>query len=377
MKKKKKKLFFDLAEPYRGTAEPPCPHFEDCGGCMFQDISYESQLRLKRDYINLVMKERVRVESVAPSDPLHYRNRMDMVTAFGKCGLRRLGSYKFVVDINSCMLMQERSDSLFRELRPLVEKIEDYNYLSHKGYLRYVVLRQAFFTGEVMCNFVIANHDNRMPDVIESAQDRADSVSIILSDGLADLSYGEIIEDVKRGFIEEKFDDIRYRITPNSFFQSNSTIALAMYRKIREQVEGDVLDLYSGVGSISLFIADRARQVTGVEHVEEAVRSANLNREINEIHNVNFVRSDALPFMRENSASYDTIVLDPPRSGMNPRVVKAVNNSGVKKIVYMSCNPQTFSNDLEGLENYHVETFEAYDMFPQTPHVETLAVLSR
>lgn len=378
MKKKKKRMFAELIERYKGEGcEPQCRYFGECGGCMFQNVPYENQLLLKKEYVNSIFEDIFTVESVAPSTPYRYRSRMDMVTAFGKKGLRRAGSFRHVVDIENCEIMQSRSDEMYGEIRNLVEKIEDYDYLKHEGYLRYIVLRQARFTGEIMVNFVVSQPENRFGFALYDFLEEVDSSSLILSDGLADLNYGEIFQTLKKGFITETFDGIDYMITPNSFFQSNSEMALQMYRKILSLTRGRTLDLYSGVGSISLFAASAAESVTGVEVIQEAVDVAERNRENNEIENVQFVCADAAEYVKENTGRFDTLILDPPRSGMNPKMLKYINGMSPERIVYMSCNPVTCRDDLKLLEGYSVDFIEAYDMFPQTPHVETLALLTR
>jgi 23S rRNA (uracil-5-)-methyltransferase RumA len=376
MKKKERHYINRLIEAYREPgAVPPCPHFGQCGGCLFQNISYENQLALKKEMVNDALQGIASVEFVHPSVPYRYRSRMDMVTAFGKRGLRRGGSYQTVIDITECRIMQEKSDFIYKKIRPLIEAIEDYDYLQHHGYLRYVVLRQVRYTGQVMVNFETAEKENRLRPVCEGITDHADSVSLIHSGGLADLSYGEIFETVKGGWIEESFDGIRYRITPNSFFQSNAEIALQMYRKIRGEVRGRVLDLCSGVGSISLFIAGAADHVTGIEMNRESTEIADINKSINGIENTEFVCSDVKDFLREAGESYETIVLDPPRSGMQYKVMHYIDHMKARKIIYMSCNPKTFRDDVIALHNYTVESVEPYDMFPQTPHVELLGIL--
>lgn len=378
MKKKKKKLFNALADKYRGEGvSPACEHFGDCGGCMFQDIAYENQLLLKKDYINGLFEGMAEIETVEPSRPFDYRNRMDMVAAFGKKGLRRGGFYKHVVDVKSCAIMQEKSNQAFIELRELLKEIEDYDYLKHEGYFRYIILRQAMFTGQVMANFVVSRRENRIEKELGSFLDRVDSSSMILSDGLADVSFGEVFETMKGGHITEDFDGIKYRITPNSFFQSNSEVAVQMYRRIKEHVHGKTLDLYSGVGSISLFVAEGADHVTGVEVIEEAVETANINKEVNKIENVDFICADAMDYVKEHSADFDSLILDPPRSGMHPKMIKHIREMKLDKIVYMSCNPATCRDDIKALEDYRIESLEAFDMFPQTPHVESIAILRR
>lgn len=377
MKKKKKKYFHDLAAKYKDETTPVCSHFEKCGGCMFQDISYENQLLLKQEYLNSLLSEITSVGPVYAAEPFNYRSRMDMVTAFGKIGLREEGSYRFVVDITECPIMQRSMEDRYKITRSLLGAVEGYDYLKHQGYLRYIVLRQARFTGETMVNFVTANDENRLSDAFERLNDSVDSMSQILSPGLADLSYGEVISDIKKGYIEEDFDGIRYRIGPNSFFQSNSLIAREMYRRIKEHVKGRVLDLYSGVGSISLFVAKNAESVTGVELSLESTLSAETNREINNIKNVSFIHADAKEHLKANTNAYDTLIMDPPRTGIHPKMLKHIQAMNPEKIIYMSCNPATFKDDAAGLDGYGLTSFEAFDMFPQTPHVETLAVFDR
>jgi len=378
MKKKKKRMFADLIEKFKGEGcEPECRYFGECGGCMFQNIPYGNQLLLKKEYVNSIFEGLSSVESVAPSNPFHYRSRMDMVAAFGKKGLRRAGSFRHVVDIETCSIMQNRSDEMYGSLRSMLSGIEDYDYLRHEGYLRYIVLRQARFTGELMVNFVVSKPENRFGLDLYDFIEEVDSSSLILSGGLADLNYGEIFQTLKKGYITENFDGIGFMITPNSFFQSNSEMALQMYRKILSLTRGRTLDLYSGVGSISLFAGSAAESVTGVEIIQEAVDVAERNRENNEIENVKFICADAGDYVKENIGNFDTLILDPPRSGMNPKMLKYINGMAPERIIYMSCNPVTCRDDLKMLEGYGIDFLEAYDMFPQTPHVETLTLLTR
>ncbi len=378
MKRKKRKLFYGLMDKYRGDGVvPECAHFGECGGCMFQDIAYDNQLLLKQEYVNGLFQGLASVEEVHPSNPFNYRTRMDLVTAFGKKGFRRSGSYRHVVDVESCPIMQAQSNERFKELRNILEGVEDYDYLGHSGYLRYIIIREARFTGEVMVNFVTSVPENRLSMKLYDFLENVDSSSMLLSDGLADLSYGPQFQTMKKGFITESFDGIEYMITPNTFFQSNSEMALQMYRRILSETGGKTLDLYCGVGSISLFAASAAESVTGVEMVQESVDAAAENRDKNEIENVEFVCADAAEYVKENSDSFDTLILDPPRSGMHPKMIQHIKEMKLDKIIYMSCNPATCRDDIKALEDYSIESFEAYDMFPQTPHVETLAVLRK
>lgn len=378
MKKKKKKYFHTLAEKYaENGVTPPCPYADRCGGCMFQHLAYEDQLKLKHDYLTDLLGEITEIPPVNGAAPLGYRNRMDMVTAFGKAGLREEGQYKFVVDLEDCPLMQQGSRKVLHAARPFLLEADQHNYLNHQGYLRYLVMRESFFTGQVMANLVVAEKENRLDELLAVLEPITDSLNLLHNPGLADTSFGEIFETRGAPHIEEDFDGIRYRITPNSFFQSNSPVAREMYRRIRDNIEGDVLDLYSGVGSITLYIARASTRVTGVELVEEAVDAARENMKLNNITNAEFHVADAKEYLKEKSFHHDTLVMDPPRSGLHPKIRPWINDSGIPRIVYMSCNPATFRDDLAEFTNYRLVSFEAWDMFPQTPHVETLALLER
>lgn len=377
--KKHRKVLLSIADRFADKRiEPPCMYAGNCGGCALQHVDYSTQLEIKKEYCNTLLNTVATIDAIEPSIPLGYRNRMDYVTAFGKIGLRRRGSFKHVVDLHDCLLLQDKSKRIFAIIREKLSGVQDYDYLVHKGYLRYVVLRQGFNTGQVMVNFVVARQENNLESVINAIYNDVDSMSLILSDGMADVSYGKVFEDIKKGYIEESLDGIIYRITPNSFFQANTSITQVMYREIAKQVYGNVLDMYCGVGSISLFVAKQAESVTGVEANHEAVTVAGHNATINGINNVLFVQGDALEYIGGTAVKYDIAIVDPPRTGLGPKVVDKLLQTGLKRIVYMSCNPVTFAQDAAMLvEKYALGWCKAYDMFPQTPHLELLAVFDK
>jgi 23S rRNA (uracil-5-)-methyltransferase RumA len=372
-----------IAEKYCDTAQPRCEYFGRCGGCLFQNIAYENQCRIKAEYLNNLFRDIPAMEKyidaivVQGADPYGYRNRMDFVAAFGMKGLRERGFFKRVVDISRCELMNERCNTVFSGIREILSSVEDYNYLTHEGYLRYVVIRSGFFSGEVMANLILSREEAPSDDLLEQIASRVDSISLLYHSGFADINFGSVYRAIKKGYIEERFGDISYRIRPNTFFQANSAMSVKMYDRIREEAQGNVLDLFSGVGSISLYAAKQADRITGVEIVEESVISARENAERNAITNAEFIACDALEYVKENKGNYDTVILDPPRTGAHPKVIKAIEEMAPPRLVYMSCNPVTFKDNLLLLPSYEVMSFEAHDMFPQTPHVETLAVLKR
>lgn len=375
MNKRERRRIAAIADAFRdGRVVPRCPHFGECGGCLFQDIPYEDQLEIKRRIANDILDGLASVDGVLPSSPFRYRSRMDMVTAFGKCGLRKAGSYQRVVDVSECHIMRERSERMYRTIRPLLAGVDDYDYLRHQGYLRYVVFREAAFTGEVMVCFVTARRENLLSEIIEALSD-AESVVLLHHPGAADLSFGEVYESIGKGFIEESLDGVRYRITPNAFFQSNAPVALRIYRRIRDLAAGRVLDLCAGVGGISLFIAGSVDYVIGVEVNPESVQAADENRILNRISNAEFECADTLCALKD-ARGIDTVVMDPPRSGMGRERMQALDRLGAERIIYLSCNPATFRQDADQLSRYRLEGVEAYDMFPQTPHVELLGLFT-
>ena len=375
----------EIISNYRKQFSSPaeCRFFGLCGGCSLQNLPYRQQLEVKREFLRSLFRDYLTGDlldfEVVASKPFRYRNRMDFVCAFGKVGLREAGNYRKVVDISSCSLMQQSSEGVFKRLRELIiGNVEDYDYIRHQGYLRYIVLRQTGFTDQVMVNFVVAREENLLNDVIEEIKDRVSSINLNLNDRKAEVSFGKVFQTVKGEFIEELFDNIKLRINHHSFFQPNSEISLKLYQRIKEEVYGDLLDLYCGAGSISLFVADRVKSVVGVELSEDSVAMAEQNKRINNIENVDFFLADVKKFLSyPPKTEFDIIVVDPPRAGLTPKIIKKIVELNCPKIIYVSCNPLSLKRDLEGLKGYRLKSFQAFDMFPQTKYVESLAILEK
>ncbi len=367
----------------RFSASAECRFFSRCGGCSLQDIPYLRQIEAKREFLTSLFKEHLTGDlsdfEVVKSMPFHYRNRMDFVCALGKVGLREAGNYRRVVDISSCPLMQHTSNEVFKRLRELIiDNIEDYDYLRHQGYLRYIVLRQTGFTDQLMVTFVVARKENLLNEVVEKIRDRADSINLCLNERRAEFSSGEVFETVNRKSIEEAFEDIKLRINHNSFLQPNSEVTLKLYQRIKDEVYGDLLDLYCGAGGISLFVADRVRSAMGVELSEDSLTMAEQNKMINNIENVDFFLADVKKFLANPpKREFDIVIVDPPRAGLTPKIINRLIELGCPKIIYISCNPLSLKRDLEDLKGYRLKSFQAFDMFPQTKYIETLAILEK
>ena len=349
-----------------------CPYFGKCGGCSYQHIDYSEQVSLKEDFLKNLFGFSM---DVVPSDsPLHYRNRMDFVCAFGKIGLRKKGDFKTVIDIEECQIFSKKGNEVLKEVREKVMgKVDFYDFIEHKGYLRYVVIR----TGEeTLVNFVTKTKDDKIKSIAESLE-LPESIWWTVNETRSDTSYGEKLQFWKSPYITHKIGKYRFFIGPLSFFQTNSVDIEKPYNMIKEHVEGFVLDLYSGVGTIGIFVSENAEEVVCIEKDEEAVMLGNKNIEENRVENVRMLRGDLRTMQLSEFGSPDTIIVDPPRPGLGKKVVKKMLLLEPKKIIYMSCNPKTQKQDIKLMKDYELEEIAGFDLFPQTPHVETVAILSK
>jgi 23S rRNA (uracil-5-)-methyltransferase RumA len=379
--------FFDKLRDEHPKVHPKCLHFGHCGGCYLQDISYEDQLRMKLAFLKELFENRFELEGiVVPSpQPFYYRHRMDFVCAFGNIGLRRRGNYAEVVDLHECHLISQRAFDLLRFIKERVREygIRDYDFLEHQGFLRYVVLREAKFTDELMVILTAASPPDvrqreKLIQLLEEIAAQAESVYWLRHEGLRDHSYGEPVRNLSSPHIIEKIGSCQFIIKPDVFFQSNPLLVWKTYEDIKEHVYGRVLDLYCGIGTISLYISGACEHVTGVELMGSSVQTARESAELNGIENVRFHVEDVGEYLKRDER-FDVIVVDPPRPGLSRKIIKRIKRIGPDRIVYMSCNPVTQFEDLKRLcDEYEPERpIRAYDMFPQTYHVETLAILKR
>jgi len=361
-------------------AVPECPHLGFCGGCLYQDIPYDTQVAQKAQILTEMLG--LSVEVVPSPRPYGYRNRMDFVCAFGKTGFRVRKQYKEVVDLTDCRLLPTRFLPLFLKIKAAIKSNEilTYNYLSHKGYLRYVIFRVAANTNDLLVSFVTASEENHIQPLIDIAMEEATSVHWLVHEGLADLSYGRIYKSYKAPFMEEKIGSICYSIGPNTFFQNNGFLCAELFNAVKAEVSGVVLDLFCGTGAISLYIASAVQSVFGVELVSDAIDLAKANAERNGVLNATFLAADVGEWLKtqRGCATYNTVVVDPPRIGLGGKICRRLKRMEIEKIVYVSCNPSTLRDDIAFLsEKFEVVSIKGFDMFPQTPHVESVAVLKK
>ncbi|MBM3240614.1 23S rRNA (uracil(1939)-C(5))-methyltransferase RlmD [Candidatus Poribacteria bacterium] len=379
--------FFDKLKSDYQKVDPRCAHFNECGGCSLQDISYEDQLDLKERFLRELFDGQFELESqihLSPQ-PFYYRHRMDYTCAFSHIGLRKRDDYTEVIDLNECHLLSPRAVELLMFIKRRVKELEiqDYNFLEHAGFLRYVVLREAKFTNDLMVAFTAASpvsdhqHD-RLLQLMEDTLEKALSVYWLKHEWVNDHFYGETVKYLGKPHIIEKLGTYQFIIKPDTFFQSNPFLIRKAYDDIKEHVYGRALDLYCGTGIIAIYVSDVCKHVIGVELVNASIEAAKENARLNGVENVLFYADDVAEFLK-GKHRFDVMVIDPPRSGMSKNIIRHIKRIAPKRIVYMSCNPVTQFDDLKRLyDDYKLERpIRAYDMFPQTYHLETLAILSR
>ncbi len=405
-KKKSDKIegkVIEVLEPSPIEEKSKCIHFGLCGGCTYQNLSYKNQLKLKEDLVKNIIDEVVEdyelldiVES--PSD-VDYRNKMEF--SFGdiekdgelSLGMHRKGSFYEVVTVDGCKIIDE---DFKRVLLCVLDFFKDkdltyYKTRNHEGYLRHLVVRKAASTGEMLINLVTTsqkevdlkplvdnlaslNLDGKINGILHTIND---TLSDVVKSDETRLLYG--IDSITENIL-----GLNFKISPFSFFQTNSKGAEVLYSVVRDfvgDVKGkEVFDLYSGTGTIAQIMAPVAKKVTGIEIVEEAVEAAKENAKLNGLDNCHFIAGDVLKEIENlKGQKPDVIILDPPRDGIHPKAIHKIINFKCKEIVYVSCKPTSLARDLVVFQErgYKVERVQCVDMFPYTAHVETVVLLSR
>ena len=395
-------------------SEDVCPHFGVCGGCLYQSLPYEEQLKIKEEQIKALLDsvcKSYEFEGIKGS-PISdgYRNKMEF--SFGDeykggplaLGMHKRGSFYDIVNTPQCQIVHEDFRKILTAtLEYFTEKgMGYYRKLQHEGYLRHLLVRRAVKTGEILVALVTSGQTGAagMPESLEAEKVLLEEwketllalkmegsfagILHIRNDTLADVVQSdETTVLYGKGYFYEELLGLKFQITPFSFFQTNSLGAEVLYETARgyvgETKDKVVFDLYSGTGTISQIIAPVAKKVVGVEIVEEAVGAAKENAEANGLHNCEFIAGDVLKVIDEITEKPDLIILDPPRDGIHPKALDRIINFGVDYLVYISCKPTSLVRDLVILQErgYKLERAVAVDMFPATANCETIAKLVR
>ncbi len=382
---------------------PPCPHFGNCGGCTYQNLPYENQLQMKEQQIKMMMDEAVDGEyvweGVKPSPMQNaYRNKMEF--SFGDeykdgplaLGMHKRGSFHDIVNVPECQIV----DSDFRLILSGVLQFAQetglpyYHRMRHVGFFRHLLVRKAVKTQEILVDLVTTteyelekekfvealNSLNLTGKLVGILHTRNDSLADVVKDEGTDILYGQ-------DYFYEELLGLQFKITPFSFFQTNSLGAEVLYETARtyigETKDKVIFDLYSGTGTIAQILAPVAKKVVGVEIVEEAVEAAKENARKNGLDNCTFWAGDVLKVIDDLGEVPDLIVLDPPRDGVHPKALEKIIDFGVDKMVYIACKPTSLARDLEMLQGrgYKVERIACIDLFPGTVHVECVVALHR
>ena len=385
------------------TREPVCSIFPACGGCMYQTMPYEEQVKMKEGQIRRIMDPVVKGEYLfegvkhSPKE-FHYRNKMEF--SFGdefkdgplSLGLHKKGSTYDVLTAGDCQLVHEDMDKiLLCVLNYFKERnVSYYKKMQHVGYLRHLLLRRGDTTSEILVNLVTTTQEEHdLTPLVEELlalelEGKIVGILHILNDSLSDVVKSDETRILYgQDFFYEKLLGLEFKITPFSFFQPNSKGAEVLYETVREYI-GDidnqvVFDLFSGTGTIGQVLAPVAKKVIGVEIIEEAVEAAKENAVRNGLSNCRFIAGDVFKVLDEIEEKPDVIVLDPPRDGIHPKALPKILNYGVDKIVYISCKMTSLARDLEMMQlaGYRVEKMTAVDQFCETVHCETVVLLSQ
>jgi 23S rRNA (uracil1939-C5)-methyltransferase len=382
--------------------EAKCPHFGKCGGCLYLNMSYEDQLKLKEKQVKELLDgvcEDYEFEGIIGSpEQWSYRNKMEF--SFGDeikdgplaLGMHKRGSFHDIVTVNQCKIVDNDYNLILACVLNYFKSkgVSFYHKMRHEGYLRHLLIRKGVKTREILIDLITSTQMNpELGDLVEEIlklplENKVVGILHTLNDSLADvvrndetkILYGE-------DYFYEELLGLRFKISPFSFFQTNSLGAEVLYSLAREYVgetkDMTIFDLYSGTGTIAQMLAPVAKKVIGVEIVEEAVEAARVNARLNDLDNCEFIAGDVLKVIDGIEEKPDLIVLDPPRDGIHPKALDKIIEFGVDRIVYISCKPTSLVRDLVVLQErgYEVVRGEAVDMFPGTVHVECVCLMTR
>jgi 23S rRNA (uracil1939-C5)-methyltransferase len=386
--------------PHRVSAE--CRHFGTCGGCRFQDLAYEAQLAEKERQVRdaLVRLGRIADPPLEPIMPAHsqyrYRNKLEYSFAAGEdgveLGFHRAGRWDEVVGIDECLLTTDLGNAIRLAVRGWAreEGLAPYDQKTGEGYLRHLVVREGRNTGQALVVIVTAPGEQFETGYLVDVLRRFPEVRSIhwaVNDTPAEQTNLPTLLLWGDAFIEEEILGLRFRVRPSAFLQTNTEMAAELYTLAMEfaELEGseNVFDLYCGTGTIGLALARSAGQVWGLEISEEAVACAIENAEVNGIGNARFFAGNVgqtVEELREEAGAPDVVVVDPPRAGLAGKALRRTGSLGAEKIVYVSCNPTTLASDVQVLRDeygYELVRCRPVDMFPHTPHVESVSLLRR
>ncbi|MBN1930709.1 MAG: 23S rRNA (uracil(1939)-C(5))-methyltransferase RlmD [Desulfobacterales bacterium] len=414
--KKKKKYaeaqVVDILKASTLRIKPPCRYSGYCGGCKWQFLDYDKQLEYKRQHVVDTLKhigliEAVEVQATIPSNQIYgYRNKMEFSCSDRRwllpdelqredidkdfaLGLHVPGTFHKVLDIRTCLLLPELGNQILDDIRTYMKNSDApvYGLRSHVGFWRFVMLRHSAAYDQWMVNIITATEDRMQVQPLADFLMRKypTIVSIInnINSRKAGIALGEYeILLAGNSCLKDKIGSLEFEISANSFFQTNTQGAEQLYAFVKEYAalsgSETVLDLYSGTGTIAIYLANFVKEVIGMEIVESAVSDAENNCRINDISNCRFYLGDINDCLAKLTVGPDVMIIDPPRSGMHKDVVKQILTMAPPRIIYVSCNPATMARDLGMMKNfYRLLKVQPIDMFPHTYHIESVVQLEK
>ena len=400
----------EIISPSGKRVKPECGYFGVCNGCKMQHIDYAYQLELKKTNVQNAFERIGGFQGLAVPDALgagniyYYRNKLEFSFSNDRwltaedmnkenidksfaLGYHIPGFIDKIIDINDCRLQSEVSVKILNLTREFFKSRNTsvYSTKTHTGYLRFLVIRQSANTPDLMVNLITHTENNELinefSELLKNSIPEVTTFINSISETKAQVAYAEKYYVISgSGFIEEKIGNYRYKITPNSFFQTNSRQCETLFDKITElgdfKQNENVLDLYCGCGAISLFISGLVNSVYGVELNEGSIESARVNAGLNGVKNCEFESKDVKDYLAElknTDKTFDAFILDPPRSGIHPKAAEYILTCRPGKIIYVSCNPATQARDTALLqEQYNITKIQPVDMFPHTFHTENV-----
>jgi 23S rRNA (uracil1939-C5)-methyltransferase len=393
---------------------PFCAHFGVCGGCKWQMLPYEKQLEYKEQEVKDVIKRIGKIETpvlpiIGSEKTIHYRNKLEFTFSNkkyltpdefkdlgedewpgGALGYHVPKLYDKIIDIKECWLMDDVNNLIRNTLREYSQKnnLSHYDIKEHKGFLRNVVIRNCT-TGELMVNLFFGNEDKKqIENICNYLLEKIPSITTLFY--TINQKWNDSMDGLEpkiffgNGYVIEKLGDFNFKISPKSFFQTNTKQAEVLYNVVKDfaSLKGNetVYDLYCGTGSIGIFLSNNAKKIIGVDVIEDAIKDAKENAELNNLQSTTFYSGDVIEICNDDFFALhgkpDVVIVDPPRAGLHNKLVNKLLEISSPKIIYVSCNVATQARDLQILnEKYRVEKIQPVDMFPHTHHIESVALL--
>jgi len=393
----------DVHQESEHRVHPPCDVFYQCGGCQLQHMTYEMQLEMKRNQVKNVMQKVAHLPHVpvhpvlGMEDPWRYRNKIQIPVGEKDgeliTGFYQPRSHRIIEDMETCVIQGKLGDDIVEAVRQIGTKlgIRAYDEQAHRGELRHIIVRTAYTTNEAMLVLVTRTEQlTKQKELVEQVTKQFPEIKSIIhnvNSQKTNVILGKNSRTIYgNDYIYDKIGDLEFGISTKSFYQVNPTQTKVLYDKALEYADVGkddiVIDAYCGIGTISLFLAQKAKKVYGVEIVPQAIDDAKANAKRNKMDNVEFVVGEAekvMPWWTKQGLRPDVIVVDPPRKGCDASLLEAMIAMDPKRIVYVSCNPSTLARDLRILEDggYRTQEVQPVDMFSQTAHIESVVWLEK